>query len=234
MPDDIGRGVLGFAATIGSIALPPLAPIAALVEPTLANWLFGPPGPKQQQIAQRAHDVVEAITGTIDPSQARQALEADSAKRDQLRLQLLQLSAQADNEQRASDAADRKDSSGAIVSLVQAGSLMAWGPPVISILVLAGFGMAELLAMRGGLPANSVVLNSLVDTVKIMSVAVVTYWVGSSTGSAQKTSHIMQLSNYAQNSVSNELVQHLLPPAANVLATQAGVAPTALSARRGE
>jgi hypothetical protein len=222
MPDDTAKTAIN-VAMIGSIALPPLTQIAALTEPALANWLFGPPGPKQQQIAQRASDIVQAVTGTSDPAAAKQTLDADGAKRDQLRLQLLQISAQADNDQRASEAA-RRNGGRSMIASIQAGSMMSRGPAVISMLVLAGFGIAEVLAMRGGLPDNSVVLNSLIDTVKIMSVAVVTYWVGSSTGSAQKTSHIMQLNDYARNSVSNEIVQHLVPPATGALAAQGGVA----------
>ena len=69
--------------------------------------------------------------------------------------------------------------------LAKAGSPIVWGAPVISVLVLMTFAAVVLMAV--GTKQDSSLVNVVLGTLGTMSTAVVTYWVGSSAGSAQKT-----------------------------------------------
>ena len=66
------------------------------------------------------------------------------------------------------------------------GSPIAWGAPVVSVLVLITFAVVVLVAICTK-QENTPLLNVVLGTLGTMSTAVVTYWVGSSAGSAQKT-----------------------------------------------
>lgn len=86
------------------------------------------------------------------------------------------------------DAADRQSARGQTVSLAQAGSAVQWAPAVVSLVVLATFGLVMWAALSRGLPPGSeTILNMLLGTLAAMATAVVSYWVGSSAGSAAKT-----------------------------------------------
>ena len=74
------------------------------------------------------------------------------------------------------------------VQLAGMGSAMAWGAPVVSLVVLATFGCVVTLVLLHGIPTGSseAVLNVLLGTLGAMAMNVVGYWVGSSAGSARK------------------------------------------------
>ena len=74
------------------------------------------------------------------------------------------------------------------VALAGAGSRIAWGAPVVSVLVLSGFATLAVLVVYRGVPAGSeTVASVLLGTMGAMATAVVSYWVGSSAGSARKS-----------------------------------------------
>jgi hypothetical protein len=63
-----------------------------------------------------------------------------------------------------------------------------WAPVIVSFVVLVTFGLVMGAALTRTLPSGSeTILNMLLGTLAAMATAVVSYWVGSSAGSAQKT-----------------------------------------------
>ena len=64
---------------------------------------------------------------------------------------------------------------------------MAWGAPVVSVVVLVTFGaVVSLTLLRTIPPGSEAVLNVLLGTLGAMATNVVGYWVGSSAGSAAR------------------------------------------------
>lgn len=170
----------------------PLIPLAVSLAPELAKWLFGSEGEKT------ASDVVAAIqtaTGTSDVTAANQVLSCNSQVATDLRVKLAQIAA--DRERAANDAqlasltAQLKDVANARAltsELAQSKSAVQWAAPIVSIVVLATFGSVMFLALTRALPAGSeTLLNMLLGSLAAMTTSVVSYWVGSSAGSVQKT-----------------------------------------------
>lgn len=104
----LGGAALDVATAAAGFMLPPLAPVAALLEPALKRWIFGAPTPQAQQLAQAAHDVVATVAGVVDPVAAQAAVETDPAKAASARQQLGALAADAAHQERMDQlAADR-------------------------------------------------------------------------------------------------------------------------------
>ena len=73
------------------------------------------------------------------------------------------------------------------------GGVMAWGAPVVSVLVLVTFGgVVSLTLLRTLPPGSEAVLNVLLGTLGAMATNVVGYWVGSSAGSARKDERLAE------------------------------------------
>lgn len=84
------------------------------------------------------------------------------------------------------DNQDRADARQQTVALAQAGSRIAWGAPLVSLVVLITFGVVlyrVLSAPSGETDPNAVMMLGALTT---MASGVVQYWVGSSAGSAAK------------------------------------------------
>jgi hypothetical protein len=94
---------------------------------------------------------------------------------------------------------DVADARAQTVALAQAHSTVQWAPAIVSAVVLSTFGTVMWLALTRSLPAGSeTILNMLLGTLAAMATSVVSYWVGSSAGSAQKTD-LLYRSNPAGN-----------------------------------
>jgi len=84
------------------------------------------------------------------------------------------------------DNEDRADARAQTVQLAQAGSRISWGAPVVSTIVLVTFGIVlyrVLSQPTGAIDQNATLMLGALTT---MASAVVSYWVGSSAGSAAK------------------------------------------------
>ena len=84
------------------------------------------------------------------------------------------------------DNQDRADARSQTVALAQASSRIAWGAPLVSLVVLITFGVVlyrVLSAPAGQADPNASLMLGALTT---MATAVVSYWVGSSAGSAAK------------------------------------------------
>ena len=88
---------------------------------------------------------------------------------------------------------------------------VGWGAPIISILVLTALGIMVVLSYTVPVPegAQSIIIG-LAETLKVLSVAVVSYWMGSSVGSARKDAIIHDNIMDARASTSHNLVEKIL------------------------
>lgn len=170
----------------------PLIPLVLSIAPEIGRWLFGAAG---EATATEAIKVIQTVTGTTDAAAAAQTLSANPAMAVDLRVKLAEIAAQreqaafdADAAMRSSQLADIANARGQTVALANAHSAVQWAAPVVSVVVLATFGAVMFLALTRVLPAGSeTLLNMLLGSLAAMTTSVVSYWVGSSAGSAAKT-----------------------------------------------
>lgn len=171
--------VAGAAPTIGGllgglIPFPGGAILGKMAGTILADALGVPATP----------DAVNTAITTGDPAIITAKLaEADTkmnAEVEKLRLELL----------------DVQDARGTEVKLVQAGSLIAWGPVIVSVLVTTGFigCVFGLMFVKIDFSQTSGQAYLILTGVLSQSFAQVTgYWLGSSAGSADKSAQIAAL-----------------------------------------
>lgn len=226
MPIDVGSVLAGGAkgAAAGTI----LGPFGSLaggaigvaleLAPQLSRWVFGA---DSEATAKQVVEVVRTATGTSDPA-AQAAAVANPAVAADLRVRLAQIAAE---RERAKDQAlleevkvavsDRDSARKQTQTLAASGSSLAWGAAAISIFVLAVFTATMVLVLTFPIPADSIqIVIGLVEILKAMAIAVVSYWVGSSAGSARKDDRQTQL-----------LVAAATPPAPVVVAAPAPAQP---------
>jgi protein-S-isoprenylcysteine O-methyltransferase Ste14 len=128
---------------------------------------------------------------------------ADPEKAAALRVELAKIAAEQESAAAAAAAAalaaqltDVANARALTVQLAQSGSRIAWGAPVVSVVVLVTFGITMIMALTRSLPAGAEpVLNVLMGTLGAMATSVVGYWVGSSAGSDRKDEHLVSLAN---------------------------------------
>jgi hypothetical protein len=89
--------------------------------------------------------------------------------------------------------ADVQDARATTVRLVEQGSVIAWGAPVVSVVVLVGFIVLSVLALRPIEGVRPDVVLYLLGAWQALAAGVVYYWVGSSAGSKAKDSTIASL-----------------------------------------
>lgn len=167
-----------------------LLPMLLTLVPDLVRWIAGD---SAGTVAQQITSVVSAVAGDATP-EALAAAIADPAKATDLRLQLAKVAADAEDAKRRADLEEMKlalaDVAGArqqTISLAAAGSHLAYGAPVISAIVLVTLAVLAWIVVWRPLPVGSETLvAALLETFKVLAVSVVSYWVGSSAGSARK------------------------------------------------
>jgi hypothetical protein len=155
----------------------------------LGIHLFGSDG---EAVAASAVAAVQAVTGIADPQPADVAgLPPDQMA--QLRVQLAQIAAEREAAARANSLAtfqaqlsDIKDARAQTAALVTQKSAIGWGAPLYSVMIVSLFGGAEYLAWHSTEMTANAVQIGIVETLKLLTVAVGSYWVGSSAGSKAK------------------------------------------------
>lgn len=191
----------------------PFIPLAIQIAPAIAKWLFGDGGEK---VAQQVASVVTNITGIAEPHTDAGVVAMEAVLQDkpelatQIQVQLAKIAADHEAESnRAAEAArkaeldtllariaDTDSARKQTIVLAQSGSRIAYGAPVVSALVLGTFAVVMTLAFTRSLPAGSeTILNMLLGSLAAMATSVVSYWVGSSAGSARKDEHLAQLAS---------------------------------------
>lgn len=89
--------------------------------------------------------------------------------------------------------ADVKDARAQTIALAEAGSTIAWGAPVVSVLVMVGFCILSYLAINATQAANRDVVLFLLGAWQGLATVVVGYWVGSSASSKAKDTTIANM-----------------------------------------
>lgn len=165
----------------------PLVPFVLSLAPEMAAALFGPGA---DAVGDRVTQVVRQITGASEPEAAQQAIARDPQAASRLRVELARLAVEAAQSARRWELnALASGASKATSAAATGGGLSAsWAAPAVSCIVLVIFGVAVWVALRFPPPAGSeTVVTMLLGTLAAMATAVVSYWVGSSAGSALKT-----------------------------------------------
>lgn len=172
----------------------PLIPLLLGLAPTVASWLMGD---KTGKAVETVTGIARDILGTTDADGIERAVAADPNLALQFKMAVLQAEADArahterlrqqDLDEMKTQLADVASARSQTVELAKAGSPIAWGSSIVSVLaiaVFAGFvymlfakvvpeGMKEALLLLGGSAATGYGM-------------VLSYWLGSSSGSAAK------------------------------------------------
>jgi len=166
-------GLLG-----GLIPFPGGAILGQVAGKVLAEALGVPPTPA----------AVAAAVQTGDPATVQAALTEAEAKMN------------AEVDKLKAELADVQDARATTVKYVTSGSSLSFGAVVVSIVVLIGFCGISFLAMKPDLAGvdKSVTL-FLLGAWSGFAGSVITFWIGSSAGSAVKTDQIAQMATTAAN-----------------------------------
>jgi len=191
----------------------PLVPLALSIVPELIKMIAGD---KAGDVATTVANVVQEVTGTHDAAEAQRKLAADPALAGQLRIRLAEIALEtqkamdsaAEQKRQAELAAQQKaleNTQGArntMVDLVKSGSSIAWGAPVVSVIVTVGFfGILLVLIMTDkSFPTElTSIINITVGALAAAFATVVNFWLGSSQGSRDKDSTARDLQTAALN-----------------------------------
>lgn len=150
----------------------------------------------------RTPDIISAgvkaaqdVFGTADESEVKAKMAADPALAEQFKSRL-----EAETAELQARLADLQDARATTVRLVEQGSAIAWGAVVVSVLVVLGFlGMAILLMFRQ-VPDSQLAI-VVFTTLSTGFGMVLQYWLGSSSGSANKDQILKQIATGAAPSL---------------------------------
>lgn len=169
-----------------------LIPLILGLAPQVARWIGGDPA---SDVTSQAINLVRSAVGSDDPETVKEALARDPAMAAQLQIQLAQLAAereraaqQAELDKLRAHLDDAKDARGQTVSLAKAKSGVAWGAPVVSLVIVGSFVTLCFMVLTKSIPEGSdAIANVLMGSMAAMATQVANYWLGSSAGSADKT-----------------------------------------------
>lgn len=191
----------------------PLVAIAAQFVPEIIKLIAGD---KAGKVAIDVATVVSTVTGKTDPVEAMQAVKADPAVEADLREKLAQIAVdaqkaqndEADKQRQAeldtlkATMADTQNARVTMLGLAQAKSWIAWGAPIVSIVVALGFFVVLFILLRATKSIDPDLKDVLYVTIGTMGTAfatVVNFWVGSSQGSKDKDTALATMqANHAE------------------------------------
>lgn len=156
-----------------------LIPLAIKFAPWIANMIFG--GAAEQAVNQ-VTSAAKKIFGTTDVAEIERQIAADNAKAEMFRASL-----EADRSKLEAALKDVQSARQLTSSLVQTGSIIGWGAPIVSIIATIGFFTVIGFYFFGKVPvADQQILAILVGAMTAGYTAVIQFWLGSSLGSKQK------------------------------------------------
>lgn len=156
-------------------------PEVAKLSPVVGS-LFGAPGMAGGAIISGA---ISLITGTSEPDKALAVLQADPQKVLELEAHVKDIALQTYQAQLA----DTSNARNTMASLATAHSAIAWGPVIISTIIIFGFFIIVdmLFFIKTAFSAEQAnLLNQLFGALIVMVQSVVQFWVGSSRSSQNK------------------------------------------------
>jgi hypothetical protein len=160
----------------------------AQLAPVIAKWIGGD---KAEEGARKAVEIAETVTGRKGPD-AIEALKADP----NLLLQYQTKVIDAETERQKNLLADTQNARNQTIELAKAKSNIAWGSPVVSVIVTMGyFGALYLILAKPITITDNYkdVLLFMLGALQIGFGQVCNYWLGSSVGSTQKTAILDKL-----------------------------------------
>lgn len=140
--------------------------------------------------------VAEALGVPPTPDAVKNAIATGDASTVSAALSKAEMQMQAEVEKLRLELADIQNARGTTVELAKANSGIAWGAPVISIVIVVGFFavMSMLFVVKIDLSPSSVTLLNVLFGALIPAFGqVCNYWLGSSAGSADKAGQIANL-----------------------------------------
>lgn len=175
-----------------------VAPIVAQAAPTLGSLLGGfIPFPGGALLGEAAGKIVaEALGVPPTPDAVNHAIATGDPEDVKAALSEAETKINAEVERHKADLADVASARGMETSLVQASSPIAWGPVVISVLVVVGFigCVFSLMVLKIDFSNTSGQAFLILTGVLSQAFAQVTgYWLGSSSGSVDKSNQIAAL-----------------------------------------
>lgn len=173
-----------------------LVPLVASAAPTIGSLLGGLiPFPGGAILGKLAGTVLAEAFGVVPtPEAVSAAISATDPSVVTAKLSEAEAKMTAEVEMFKAQLADVQNARATTVEYVKAGSILAAAPVVVSVIIILGFGALSLLAMKPDIAGvdKSVVL-FLLGAWSGYTGAVVTYWLGSSAGSADKSQQIAAL-----------------------------------------
>lgn len=165
------------------------AQLAKLGAPILGGALGGPVG------ASLATTIIGALSDAFGvpatPEAVGKAIESNPKAQDIVR-QVEATQGPAVVDELSARLADVQNARATTVALVEKGSAIAWGAPVVSVLVVSGF-LALVGAMMFRTIPDSQVALVLFGSLSTAFGSVISYWLGSSAGSKDKDSMIASI-----------------------------------------
>ena len=173
-----------------------VTPLIANAAPTIGGLLGGlipfPGGAILGQVAGKV--LAEALGVTPTPEAVKNAIETGDQDVVQAKLSEAETRMQTEVEKFKAALEDVQSARAATGALAGLGSRIAWGAPVVSVVVMVGFMILSFIAMKPDLTGvRSDVTLFLLGAWSGYAGAVVTYWLGSSAGSNDKNAQIAAL-----------------------------------------
>jgi hypothetical protein len=180
------------AGAKGAVAGAALGPVGAIgggllsigvqMAPQIGRWLNGDEG---GEVAVQVRNMVAQAAGTSDPDVAASALAENPEKTTELQLALARLAAEREDrwsraqlERLKYDLSSEMDARATTVALVKERHPLAYGAALVTIVLLSAFIYVIV--------ANPPMDEGMKETLKVLTVAAASYWIGSSRGSAAK------------------------------------------------
>lgn len=173
----------------------PFLPLLLGLAPTVASWIMGD---KTGAAVTKITGIARDLLGTDDSTGMERAIAADPNLALQFKMAIIQAEADARAQEFATLRAQLVDVQSArdqTVKLAQAGSAIAWGAPIVSVLAILVFAGFVYLLFAHDVPEK------IKDPLMLLAGSaasgfgmVLSYWLGSSAGSASKNDTIKALS----------------------------------------
>ena len=183
-----------------------LTPLIANAAPTIGGLLGGlipfPGGAILGQVAGKV--LAEALGVPPTPEAVKNAIETGDQDVVQAKLSEAETRMQTEVEKFKASLEDVQNARSTTVELAKAQSSIAWGAPVVSVVIVVGFFtvMTMLFVVKVDLPPNSVgLLNVLFGALIPAFGQVCNYWLGSSAGSNDKTATIAAMAGTAKPTI---------------------------------
>lgn len=170
--------------------------LVAQAAPTIGSLLGGLiPFPGGAILGEMAGKVLaEALGVPPTPQAVSNAIQTGDPAVIQAKLSEAESRMNAEVEKHKADLADVQDARATNIKLVEAGSSISYAPAIVSGIILIGFLVLSFLAMKPELTGvRTDVTLFLLGAWSGYAGAVVTYWLGSSAGSSQKSDQIAVL-----------------------------------------